>query len=139
MYGSTIFIITLTQDRVRDGRLWYAPWLFPGPTCFDGGAGYLWNAHPLVSRSVRARLVALDTAFATLAAEADKVPPGSDGLLFLPYFSGERTPIHDPQAKGAFFGMNLTHTSVEHMYRALIEGIAFGTAHVVETYREAQC
>ena len=53
----------------------------------------------------------------------------------LPYFSGERTPIHDPKARGAFFGLNLTHTRGD-MYRALIEGIAMGTAHVIETYRE---
>ena len=134
MYGSTVFIITLTQDRVRDGRLWYAPWLFPGQHASMAGlatSGTLTHWF----RDHFARDLSRDTAFATLAAEADKVPPGSDGLLFLPYFSGERTPIHDPQAKGAFFGMNLTHTR-GHMYRALIEGIAFGTAHVVETYRE---
>ena len=53
----------------------------------------------------------------------------------LPYFSGERTPIHDPKARGTFFGLNLTHTRGD-MYRALIEGIAMGTAHVVETYRD---
>jgi xylulokinase len=53
----------------------------------------------------------------------------------LPYFSGERTPIHDPHAKGAFFGLNLTHTRGD-LYRALLEGIAMGTAHVIETYRE---
>ena len=134
MYGSTIFIITLTQDRVRDGRLWYAPWLFPGQHASMAGlatSGTLTHWF----RDQFARDLPRDAAFATLAAEADKVPPGSEGLLFLPYFSGERTPIHDPLAKGAFFGMNLTHTR-GHMYRALIEGIAFGTAHVVETYRD---
>jgi xylulokinase len=57
-------------------------------------------------------------------------------LLCLPYFSGERTPIHDPQAKGAFFGLDLTHTRGD-MFRAVLEGIAAGTAHVIETYAEA--
>ena len=134
MYGSTIFMIALTQNRVRDGRLWYAPWLFPGQHASMAGlatSGTLTHWF----RDQFARDLPRDTAFETLASEADKVPPGSEGLLFLPYFSGERTPIHDPDAKGAFFGMNLTHTR-GHMYRALIEGIAFGTAHVVETYRE---
>jgi xylulokinase len=54
----------------------------------------------------------------------------------LPYFSGERTPIHDPQAKGVVFGLNLTHSRGD-VYRALLEGIAAGTNHIIETYLEA--
>jgi xylulokinase len=134
MYGSTIFIITLTRERVRDARLWYAPWLFPGQ---HGSMAGLATSGTLTHwfRDQFARELPHDTAFATLAKEAETIQPGAEGLLFLPYFSGERTPIHDPQAKGSFFGLNLTHQR-GHMYRALIEGIAFGTAHVVETYRE---
>jgi xylulokinase len=83
-----------------------------------------------------ARDLPKDEAFATLAAEAEATPPGANGLLFLPYFSGERTPIHDPLAKGALFGLNLTHGRGD-VYRAVLEGIAMGTAHVVETFRDA--
>ena len=68
-----------------------------------------------------------------LAAEAEKSPPGANGLVLLPYFSGERTPIHDPHAKGVLFGLNLTHTRGD-IYRALLEGIAYGTNHIIETY-----
>jgi xylulokinase len=71
-----------------------------------------------------------------LAAEAAQSPPGARGLILLPYFSGERTPIHDPKARGTFFGLDLTHTRGD-LFRALLEGIAFGTAHIVETYRDA--
>jgi len=53
----------------------------------------------------------------------------------LPYFSGERTPIHDPQAKGVIFGLNLTHDRGD-IYRALLEGIACGTSQIIETYRD---
>ncbi len=135
MYGSTIFVITLTPQRVKDARLWYAPWLFPGQHASMAGlatSGTLthWFRDQFAADLPR------DTAFPTLAAEAQAIAPGADGLLFLPYFSGERTPLHDPQAKGAFFGLNLIHTRA-HMFRALIEGIAYGTAHVVETYRDA--
>ena len=70
-----------------------------------------------------------------LAAEAEQSPPGANGLLMLPYFSGERTPIHDVNAKGALFGLNLTHTRGD-IYRALIEGIAYGTRHVTDTFAE---
>jgi xylulokinase len=79
--------------------------------------------------------LARDSDFATLAAEAEASPKGANGLLCLPYFSGERTPIHDPMAKGAFFGLNLTHTRGD-MFRAALEGIASGTAHVIETLQE---
>jgi len=135
MYGSTIFIITLTNERVRDRALWYAPWLFKGQHASMAGlatSGTLTHWF----RDQFARELSKDTAFPTLAAEATQSPPGANGLLMLPYFSGERTPIHDPNAKGAFFGLNLTHTRGD-MFRALIEGIAFGTNHVVETYAKA--
>jgi xylulokinase len=51
----------------------------------------------------------------------------------LPYFSGERTPIHDTHAKGVIFGLNLTHTRGD-LYRAALEGIACGTNHILETF-----
>ena len=53
----------------------------------------------------------------------------------LPHLSGERTPIHDAHAKGVIFGLNLTHTRAD-LYRAAVEGIAFGTNWIFETYRE---
>ncbi|MBF9032627.1 carbohydrate kinase [Rhodobacterales bacterium HKCCE2091] len=135
MYGSTIFIIALTPERVRDGRLWYAPWLFPGEHASMAGlatSGTLTHWF----RDQFAKELPRDGAFPTLAAEAEAIPAGAEGLLFLPYFSGERTPIHDPHAKGAIFGLNLTHTR-GHVFRAVLEGIALGTAHVTETYAEA--
>ena len=134
MYGSTIFIIQVTDAPVRDPRLWYAPWLSPGTHASMAGlatSGTLTHWF----RDQFARDLNRDEAFPVLAGEAESSPPGANGLLFLPYFSGERTPIHDPKAKGAFFGLNLTHTRGD-MYRAVIEGIANGTAHVIETYRE---
>ncbi|MGV3549812.1 FGGY-family carbohydrate kinase [Rhizobium sp.] len=135
MYGSTIFIIQLTQDRVRDGRLWYAPWMFPGEHASMSGlatSGTLTHWF----RDEMAREVDPATAFAALAEEAAGSPPGANGLVMLPYFSGERTPIHDPHAKGVLFGLNLTHKRGD-IYRALIEGIAYGTNHIFETYAEA--
>ncbi len=57
-------------------------------------------------------------------AEAAKISAGSDGLLFLPYLNGERTPHADPNARGGFVGLNLTHTR-GHMTRSVMEGITF--------------
>ncbi len=65
------------------------------------------------------------TAFGDLVAEAAEAPPGSDGLLFLPYLSGERSPHPDPLARGAFVGLTLSHER-RHLTRAVLEGVAFG-------------
>lgn len=69
--------------------------------------------------------LAPDVSFDDLLAETKDVPPGSDGLLFLPYLSGERTPHPDPLARGAFVGLTTRHTR-GHMTRAVLEGVAFG-------------
>jgi xylulokinase len=63
--------------------------------------------------------------FDALVASAADVPAGSDGLFFLPYLSGERSPHPDPVARGAFIGLTLAHDR-RHLTRAVIEGVAFG-------------
>ncbi len=65
------------------------------------------------------------TDFADLVAGAGEVPAGSEGLLFLPYLSGERTPHSDPLARGAFVGLTMGH-DLRHMTRAVLEGVAYG-------------
>ncbi len=134
MYGSTIFIIQVVDRPIRDARLWYAPWLFAGSHAAMAGlatSGTLTHWF----RDQMARDLAPDQAFAQLYKEAEASPKGARGLLCLPYFSGERTPIHDPKAKGAFFGLNLTHDRGD-LYRAALEGIASATAHILETFGE---
>ncbi len=70
-----------------------------------------------------------------LVEAAGKVPPGSEGLLFLPYLSGERTPHLDPGARGAFFGLTTRHTTA-HMTRALMEGVIFSLRDSLEIMGE---
>ncbi|MCL7452552.1 MAG: FGGY-family carbohydrate kinase, partial [Anaerolineae bacterium] len=60
-----------------------------------------------------------------LLAAAAHILPGSEGLLFLPYLTGERTPHPDPLARGAFVGLTLRHSQA-HLTRAVLEGVAFG-------------
>lgn len=134
MYGSTIFVIEVTDRRLTDARLWHAPWLFPGTHAAMAGlatSGTLTHWF----RDQMARDLGAD-AFAVLAAEAAQSPPGARGLICLPYFSGERTPIHDPQARGTFFGLDLTHVRGD-LYRAALEGMACATRAITDTYAEA--
>ena len=70
-------------------------------------------------------------AFEELVGEAAQAPPGSDGLLFLPYLTGERTPYPDPLARGAFVGLTVHHGRA-HLTRAVLEGVAFGMRDSLE-------
>src|SRR5213078_274699 len=60
-----------------------------------------------------------------LTSEAARAEPGCEGLIFLPYLTGERTPYPDPNARGAFVGLTLRHDK-RHLARAVLEGVAFG-------------
>ena len=68
-------------------------------------------------------------------AEAGAVPPGSQGLFFLPYLSGERTPHADPDARGCFIGLTLAHGR-GHMVRAVMEGVAYAMRDSLAIIRE---
>ncbi len=69
-----------------------------------------------------------------LTAEAATAPVGSEGLIFLPYLTGERTPYPDPDARGVYFGLTLRHTKA-HLIRAVLEGVAFGLLDSLELMR----
>jgi xylulokinase len=77
-----------------------------------------------------------ENAYAILAREAAQSPAGANGLLMLPYLSGERTPIFDTQARGIFAGLGLNHTR-GHMYRAVLEGTAYAIRHNLEAMQAA--
>lgn len=74
-------------------------------------------------------------AYADLSAAAADVPPGADGLVFLPYLTGERTPHMDPHARGGFIGLSSYHTR-GHLARAVMEGVAFSLRQALEITQE---
>jgi xylulokinase len=78
---------------------------------------------------------ALGAGFAELDAEAERWPPGTEGLLFAPYLAGERTPHADPDARGAFVGLSLRHDRGA-LARAVLEGVAYGLRDSLELVRE---
>jgi xylulokinase len=80
--------------------------------------------------------LAPEAEFADLVAIAGDVPVGSEGLFFLPYLSGERSPHPDPLARGAFVGLTLVHDR-RHLTRAVLEGVAFGLRDGLDLMVEA--
>ena len=74
-------------------------------------------------------------AYDSLTALAQTVSPGSEGLIFLPYLSGERTPHPDPHARGCFIGLSVRHEK-RHLTRAVLEGVSFGLNDSLELMRD---
>jgi len=81
---------------------------------------------------------ALNADLGTLEEEAARWEPGVEGLLFAPYLAGERTPYPDPDARGAFTGLSLRHDRGA-LWRAALEGVAFGLRDSLELLRELGC
>lgn len=129
MYGSTMFLIQLVdRPAVHDG-LWAANGRTAGTFAIAAGMA--------TSGLVTTWLADLTGApVGDLVAEAARVPAGSRGLVLLPYFSGERTPLFDPRARGTWVGLTLEHTR-GHLYRSALEGVAYGVRHNLEAMTEA--
>ena len=73
--------------------------------------------------------------YRVLSTEAAELPPGSEGLFFLPYLAGERTPHADPMARGCFVGLTLAHTR-GHLARSIMEGVAYALRDSLTIIRE---
>lgn len=134
MYGSTAFFILVLEKPVPDTRTWTVAGIFPGQYNLAAGMSTTGSLTRWF-RDEFARDLPVESAYSELFAEAEKVPAGSGGLLMLPYFSGERTPINDTQARGVIAGLTLAHSRA-HLYMAILESVAYGIRHNVETFRE---
>ena len=140
MFGSTIFIVMLADRLMPSPKLWATAWLDNTAFTLQGGtstAGSLtrWFRDNFSQEEMAVQKAGGEPAYTTLARLLKDSPPGANGLISLPYFEGERTPVYDPQAKGMFFGLTLSHTRAD-FYRSLLEGIGFGIKHMVDTMVE---
>ncbi|HET8524755.1 MAG TPA: FGGY-family carbohydrate kinase [Thermomicrobiales bacterium] len=140
MYGTTMFFLLVTGELASDPRLWSTAYCFPG--LYDITAGMATSG--ALTRWFRDEFAPLERnvegnggvpAYAALSALAAEIPAGANGLICLPYFSGERTPINDPLARGVFAGLTLSHTRA-HLYRSLLEGTAYGVRHNIDAMRQ---
>ncbi len=136
-FGGSVDILTVTEMATPDPRLYLDYHLVPGrymPNgCMStGGSGLNWFVQNFAAQhepAARAKGVSIHQ---YLDALAQTRPAGSDGLIFQPYFLGEKTPLHDPDARGILFGLTLTHDA-GHMWRALLEAYAYAIKHHIET------
>jgi len=97
----------------------------------NGGSLLKWYAESFLHRSFERT-----ADFEWFVNEAEKAPPGCDGLVFLPYVQGERAPIWDAKARGVFFGVHSSHGQ-SHFMRALVEGICFALYQVAQSLEES--
>lgn len=129
MYGSTAFFILLVKDPVPTNELWLEAGAFKGQYLYSAGlstsgSATTWFRDQFAQDLIQDESVSGINAYAALAQEAASSPPGANGLIMLPYLSGERTPIFDPKARGVVAGLALSHTRAD-LYRAVLEGTAF--------------
>jgi xylulokinase len=130
MYGSTTFFILVTERPHPDPRVWTTRGAFAGQFALAAGTATAGS----LTAWFKDTLLGGQADFATLFDEAARVPAGAGGLLALPYFSGERTPIQDPDARGIVAGLSLAHGR-GHVFRALLEGVAYGVRDNLEAFR----
>ncbi|MDO4919363.1 FGGY-family carbohydrate kinase [Kocuria sp.] len=124
MYGSTMFLTHTVSEVSAHPQLWSTNGIFPGTLTLAAGMATSGSLLGWWQKQLG------DLSFPELDALAREVPPGADGLLSLPYYAGERTPIFDPRARGALVGLTLSHGR-GHMIRAQYEGIGFAVRQVL--------
>jgi xylulokinase len=124
MYGSTMFLVLYAERAAFHPALWCTAGVFPGTRTYAAGMATSGSLMRWLSG-----LTGLGFAAADQAAAA--IPAGADGLICLPYFAGERSPLFDPAARGAFAGLTLRH-GAGHLVRAGYEAVAYGVRHNLE-------
>ncbi|MFN2302140.1 MAG: FGGY-family carbohydrate kinase, partial [Anaerolineales bacterium] len=141
MYGTTTFFVLVTDEYTPSETMWLTAFAFPGLYDVEAGmatSGALtrWFRDNFARKEKAEQEAGSSSAYAILTREAEEIPPGSEGLVILPYFSGERTPLNDPKARGVIAGLSMAHNR-GHLYRAILEAQAYGAAHIMETMRAA--
>ena len=130
MYGSSNFFILKTENLRPVRSFWASNFLEPGSFVLTGGMSTVGSMFKWLGETFPGRSVAQ---WENLALESS---PGAGGITSLPYFAGERTPLHDTAAKGVFFGMSLASTAGD-LYRSLQEAVGYGIRHNIEEMEKA--
>jgi xylulokinase len=139
-FGGAIDVLVASNRAVPDPRMFLdyhlVPGLFMPNGCMaTGGSGLNWLAETFAGGEREAATAAGLTLHQHLDRLAAAIPPGADGVGVVPYFLGEKTPIHDALARGTITGLSLNHT-IGHVWRALLEAYAYAVAHHIAVFRD---
>ncbi|MFA5568537.1 MAG: FGGY-family carbohydrate kinase [Trueperaceae bacterium] len=139
-YGGAGDILYSLASLETDPRLYIDHHVVPGHYYLNGcmatsGSLVKWFAATFCSTDEVAASRTGQPLYAYLDRQAAALPPGSDGLVLLPYFLGEKTPLHDTFARGTIVGLGLNHGR-HHLFRAVLEGVAYGFRHHVDVLQE---
>jgi len=138
-FGGAFDILMASRKATPDARLFLdyhlVPGLFMPNGCMStGGSALNWFAENYAGIVRQAAMEAGLSLHQYLDGLAATITPGSEGVSILPYFLGEKTPIHDPYARGAIVGLSFNH-GVAHLWRALLEAYACAARHHIEVFR----
>ena len=133
-FGGAGDILYCVDEIVTSEKLFFDYHIVPGEYLLNGcmaasGSLVKWFTNDILTCNS-------PSVFKELDAQAEQIPPASEGLIVLPYFLGEKTPIFDPTARGVMFGLTLSHTKA-HIFRAILEAVIYGFRHHIEVIKEA--
>ena len=139
-FGGAGDILYSTNNLVTDRRLFIDYHLVPGKYLLNGcmatsGSLVRWFVRNFCSDDLAEAKEANASVFEFLDSRIRDLPAGSDGLVLLPYFLGEKTPLHDPAARGTIFGLDLHHDRY-HLFKAVLESVVYGFRHHFEVLSE---
>ncbi len=139
-FGGAGDILLSTAKPATDPRLFIDYHILPDHYFSNGctaasGSLLNWIVRELASGEIEKAKAAGLSPHAYLDRLAAEVPAGSEGVVLLPYFLGEKTPLHDPHARGTIVGLGLHH-KLAHVWRAALEGVIFGFRHHVDVFQE---
>ncbi|MEO3429303.1 FGGY-family carbohydrate kinase [Pelagibius sp. CAU 1746] len=139
-FGGAADILIATERAVPDPRMYLDYHLVPGlymPNgCMaSGGSALNWFVDHFAAGETAAAAREGVTPHAYLDRLAEEIPPGAGGVQVIPYFLGEKTPIHDPDARGIVTGLSFNHRPA-HMWRALLEGFGYAFRHHIEVLND---
>ncbi len=138
--GSSSWIALATKKPIYDPNLKTFNWAHMVPGMFSpcgtmqmAGGSYQWTREQLCSPEVQAAQALGISPYELMNMQAEKSPPGANGLFFLPYLLGERSPRWNPRARGAFIGLTIRHTRAD-MIRAVLEGVTMNLKVIQDAF-----
>jgi xylulokinase len=139
--GSSSWIATTTEKPIFDDAMRTFVWahavpgfVHPCGTMQTAGSSYAWLKNEICTLEKAFGSEMSISPYELINSEIEKSPPGANGIIFLPYLLGERTPRWNPDAKGAFIGLTLEHTRAD-MLRAVMEGVTLNLSIILDIFR----